>query len=658
MWCCAQAMEATLPRWGPALGLAVCPWLVFIAAFAEPISTGSETVTLNPALLSNGADGEVNSEVAGPFGHLFLTLRDAFQRLAFGFSEEFWSPGKGRELAEAVWYPTVAASLLYFPTVILLQQRRGKQGRGQEQQRTLRWIAFIWNLLLSVLSLWGFVAATVKQPGLLLTTSFPEKDYHPTVRMVIAIFTLTKAVEFGDTILLFLKRRPIPFIHTYHHCTVTLYCLHAQYTNVSFAHLFALMNLFVHAIMYMYYAAATAAPGAKFLRRLRPGITLLQLLQMLVGMYVSVSGLLASQQLDASFQGGHVQQLDLLSHLRGEQLNARLAVCMYTSYCFLFARLYCSSYLPSFDSDRLGLALTVHAAGAIGAYQLALLFQQAPLQCVRVVLLVSVLGVVTVCAARLALKGQQREVRGKSPEASFSSGWASVVLLTNWMAGLSLKAEQNRDATGQAVVPAATAASLPCPVNAETTSAVGGFSVASLNGGSVAALEGLDRFGSRLSESSTSAGDSSDSGTPTAFAIAEDALGKPSSSGDAGSTVSCASRKLYAAAADGGVQCRRRIDAQDRSDQERPRTSRAESQRELAGASGLCRLSLLQRFVRRDDWPILTSKEWLFCVVGVLLPGVVGRFCMQNTFVGFCTIGAFRWVVELQVAKRLVRVPQ
>ncbi|OEH79081.1 gns1 sur4 family domain-containing protein [Cyclospora cayetanensis] len=227
--------------------------------------------------------------------------------LSWIFPEEAWSPGVGVKLAVAYRWPIIAASVLYLPAVYALQRYM-----RDRPAYSLRYVALLWNASLSLLSLLGFLTVLIQQPSMLLTSINPERLFSPPVRAVIALFTLTKAVEFGDTFLLVLKKKPLSFLHLYHHLTVTLYCWHAQKINADFAHGFATMNLGVHALMYLYFglaccvsvprggAAASSSPIVKgtlhkVLQKSRPVITQLQIAQMLVGIYLALQGALYLQ---------------------------------------------------------------------------------------------------------------------------------------------------------------------------------------------------------------------------------------------------------------------------------------------------------------------------------------------------------------------------
>ena len=102
-----------------------------------------------------------------------------------------------------------------------------------------------------------------------------------------SLFVISKAVELGDTMFLVLKKRPVKFLHMYHHATVLIYCWQSHSEHASTGLWFAAMNTVVHSIMYSYYAARTL--GVKVGRRVAMTITAMQIFQMVFGLIVSFS---------------------------------------------------------------------------------------------------------------------------------------------------------------------------------------------------------------------------------------------------------------------------------------------------------------------------------------------------------------------------------
>ena len=68
------------------------------------------------------------------------------------------------------------------------------------------------------------------------------------------LFAWSKIAEFGDTFLIVLRKRPLTFLHVYHHCTVLFLCFYTGGDGAPTTRWFSTMNYFVHALMYTYYA--------------------------------------------------------------------------------------------------------------------------------------------------------------------------------------------------------------------------------------------------------------------------------------------------------------------------------------------------------------------------------------------------------------------
>tara|TARA_B110000208_G_scaffold133444_1_gene161518 strand:+ start:1551 stop:2810 length:1260 start_codon:yes stop_codon:yes gene_type:complete len=67
------------------------------------------------------------------------------------------------------------------------------------------------------------------------------------------LFVFSKFPELIDTIFIVLRKKPLLFLHWYHHVTVLLFCWHAYATRTGSGLYFIAMNFTVHAVMYTYY---------------------------------------------------------------------------------------------------------------------------------------------------------------------------------------------------------------------------------------------------------------------------------------------------------------------------------------------------------------------------------------------------------------------
>lgn len=175
-----------------------------------------------------------------------------------------------------------------------------------------------WNSLLAIFSICGairllpFMLAFLYYEGQVaaLCTS-PVVGYGGAGPSALwtCLFIFSKIPELCDTVFVVLNKKPLMFLHWYHHITVLLYCWHSYAMRASVGLSFSSMNFTVHAFMYTYYAIqnktslelsrAKKLPEAqakeamkkpmRMKRRLAtvaPFITVMQISQMVVGVYV------------------------------------------------------------------------------------------------------------------------------------------------------------------------------------------------------------------------------------------------------------------------------------------------------------------------------------------------------------------------------------
>ncbi|TPP53472.1 GNS1/SUR4 family protein [Leishmania donovani] len=114
-----------------------------------------------------------------------------------------------------------------------------------------------------------------------------DKNYDGPRAFYTALFMYLKTPELLDTLFLVLQRKPVSFLHWYHHIVTAIYCWHASYVLIPSGIVFCAMNYFVHSFMYFYYFLVMMGLR-KSIRPFAPVITLLQVLQMFIGMYITV----------------------------------------------------------------------------------------------------------------------------------------------------------------------------------------------------------------------------------------------------------------------------------------------------------------------------------------------------------------------------------
>ena len=194
------------------------------------------------------------------------------------------------------WRVPLLAVCAYLLAIPLL--RRAVAARGAPYD--VRAFALWWNAGLSVFSCVGLAACVpvllgaLARNGLHFTTCAPAMWYGQGWHgLWVALFVYSKLFELVDTALLLLAGRPVVLLQWWHHATVLLYCWHSYSSRIATGMWFATMNYAVHSVMYGYFAATQHSARAR--RAVRPFaiyITLAQLLQMVVGIGVTLRAML------------------------------------------------------------------------------------------------------------------------------------------------------------------------------------------------------------------------------------------------------------------------------------------------------------------------------------------------------------------------------
>ena len=92
--------------------------------------------------------------------------------------------------------------------------------------------------------------------------------------------------ELLDTFFIVIHKKPLIFLHWYHHVSVLLYCWHSYVYKAPAGILFCVMNYTVHSIMYFYYFLMAARCKPKWFNAV--WITLLQIAQMVAGVAATI----------------------------------------------------------------------------------------------------------------------------------------------------------------------------------------------------------------------------------------------------------------------------------------------------------------------------------------------------------------------------------
>lgn len=191
----------------------------------------------------------------------------------------------------------------------------------------------LWNLGLAVFSFIGsvrtvpFLLNTIYRRGLYNSVcAEPRPNYgHGPVGLWVTLFIFSKVPELIDTLFIVLRKKPLIFLHWYHHITVLLFCWHAFATQSASGLYFVAMNYSVHAIMYFYYFLTAVG----YRPRWAQFVTISQLSQMVVGVFVC---------------GLNVHYINQNLPCNVDRENLKWGVIMYSSYFALFLKFFIERY--------------------------------------------------------------------------------------------------------------------------------------------------------------------------------------------------------------------------------------------------------------------------------------------------------------------------
>lgn len=193
-----------------------------------------------------------------------------------------------------------------------------------------------WNALLSVFSFIGcsrtvpyLLAQIISTPYRSTVCSKPLEmwGYGPTGCWVM-LFIFSKIPELVDTIFIIIRKKPLIFLHWYHHVTVLLFCWSAFSTTAGSGLYFVAMNYTVHAMMYGYYSLSALGMMPKWFPTIL--ITMAQIAQMFVGTGVCISC-------------WYYRTMGITCH--NELSNLLAGAIMYGSYLYLFCEFAVKRYV-------------------------------------------------------------------------------------------------------------------------------------------------------------------------------------------------------------------------------------------------------------------------------------------------------------------------
>lgn len=152
-----------------------------------------------------------------------------------------------------------------------------------------------WNMALSVFSFTGMFRTMPILIARVLSMNYEDTVCEPPIEswgagptgLWVMLFIYSKLPELVDTVFIVLRKRPLIFLHWYHHISVLFFCWNAYATLSAAGLYFVAMNYSVHAFMYGYFCLVALNMCPKSFPTIL--ITLSQIMQMFVGTGVCMS---------------------------------------------------------------------------------------------------------------------------------------------------------------------------------------------------------------------------------------------------------------------------------------------------------------------------------------------------------------------------------
>ncbi|KAJ2156343.1 Fatty acyl-CoA elongase/Polyunsaturated fatty acid specific elongation enzyme [Coemansia sp. RSA 552] len=253
---------------------------------------------------------------------------------AFGYDKSQWRWVNG-STPLSTWREVGVGMVVYLAIIFGIQflMRSRKAFK-------LRKMAQLHNLGLTLISLVLLVLyveelTPIISGGGLFHAVCAEEAWTQRLEVLYYLNYLTKWLEFTDTVFLALKKKPLQFLHVYHHTLTMVLCFTQLNGTTSVSWVVITLNLFVHVVMYFYYFLASCGIHPWW----KKYVTTLQILQFIIDLgfvYFCTYHLIASRYYPTT--------LPHCGECAGTEEAAVFGCALLSSYLLLFIQFFQRTY--------------------------------------------------------------------------------------------------------------------------------------------------------------------------------------------------------------------------------------------------------------------------------------------------------------------------
>ena len=268
-----------------------------------------------------------------PFGIDVWNTLLPFWTWVMGYDPSNFKFVQGEQLLSTM--PEVAAAIVSYYVVIF----GGRELMKNQQPLKLNFLFQLHNLFLTLLSLVLLLMLAEQYIPIIwrhgIFYSICSHDcWQPKIVFVYYLNYLTKYIELVDTVFLVLKKKPLAFLHYYHHGATALLCYTQLVGHTSVSYVPIALNLTVHVVMYWYYFLSARNIRVWW----KEWVTRIQIIQFIVDLgFVYFASY-------TYFSYVYFPWLPTWGICAGEEIAAIFGCALLSSYLFLFIGFYATTY--------------------------------------------------------------------------------------------------------------------------------------------------------------------------------------------------------------------------------------------------------------------------------------------------------------------------